>query len=110
VLCLCPCLAGIFFLKNSKADWFKSKSESDVVPKAKDPDQTKLAVKRADLAGTPGFKVPGFACPLRRSHGTEVGAPTGSLMALHTLSKSCATAASIGMQWAQGVLCEGRDV
>ena len=49
------------------------KSESDVVPKPKEADQTKRATKPAGLDGAPSYKVPGFACPLRRSHGTEVG-------------------------------------
>jgi hypothetical protein len=58
----CCCLLGIFFLKNSKADWHKT---PDVV-KPKQSDQDKAAVQ-------PSYKIPGFACPLRRSHGTEVG-------------------------------------
>jgi hypothetical protein len=66
----CSCLPGIFFLKNSKADWYKT---PDVV-KAKTPDVVKAKQSDQDQAAVqPSYKIPGFACPLRRSHGTEVG-------------------------------------
>lgn len=67
-------LPGIFFLKNSSADWHKT---PDVI-KRSGPDQALPVASGLQLAVKPGgqavdHKVSGFACPLRRSHGTEVG-------------------------------------